>query len=369
MFPGWHTVVPAGKHESYSQRMETQQNGKTVLITGASSGIGRELTRLFAKDGYDLVLIGRNEEMLQQHAYNVKNQYGTTATIINKDLSDPNAPEEIYAETTGKGIQVDVLVNDAGFGEYGQFATETDLQKELAVVQVNAVALMHLTKLYLKDMVARNDGKILMLGSEVSVFPNPMMAVYGATKAFIKSFSEGIRNELKDTNITVTVLMPGATNTNFFNAAGAAHIKGADPQKTADPAAVAREGYDALMAGKDHVVAGWMNKARVALAHVLPDPLLAAGVRRDMTPKEEADQQQQKQLIAIAVTVGVVLGGLWLLSRNRSSLVPISPYDKVRYKYKAYKAKKSAEHAVSSVGDTIKGAYQNVKATAESALA
>jgi short-subunit dehydrogenase len=348
--------------------METQQNGKTALITGASSGIGRELTRLFAKDGYNLILVGRNEEMLQQHAYNFKNQYGTQATIINKDLADPKAPEEIYAETTGKGMQIDVLVNDAGFGEYGQFATETDLQKELSVVQVNAVALMHLTKLYLKDMVARNDGKILMLGSEVSVFPNPMMAVYGATKAFIKSFSEGIRNELKDTNITVTVLMPGATNTNFFNVAGAANVKGADPQKTADPAAVAKEGYEALMAGKDHVVAGWMNKARVALAHVLPDPLLAAGVRRDMTPKEEADQQQ-KQLIAIAVTVGVVLGGIWLLSRSRSSVLPISTYDKARYRYKAYKAKKSAENAVASVGDTIKGAYQNVKATAESALA
>jgi short-subunit dehydrogenase len=348
--------------------METQQNGKTALITGASSGIGRELTRLFAKDGYNLVLVGRNEEMLQQHAYNLKNQYGTTATIIKKDLSDPKAPDEIYAETTGQGTQIDVVVNDAGFGEYGQFATETDLQKELAVVQVNAVALMHLTKLYLKDMVARNDGKILMLGSEVSVFPNPMMAVYGATKAFIKSFSEGIRNELKDTNITVTVLMPGATNTNFFNVAGAANVKGADPQKTADPAAVAKEGYDALMAGKDHVVAGWMNKARVALAHVLPDPLLAAGVRRDMTPQEEADQQQ-KQLITIAVTVGVVLGGLWLLSRNRSSVLPISTYDKARYKYRAYKAKKSAENAVASVGDTIKEAYRNAKATAESALA
>ncbi|RYC68591.1 MULTISPECIES: SDR family NAD(P)-dependent oxidoreductase [Spirosoma] len=350
--------------------METQTNGKTVLITGASSGIGRELTRLFAKDGYNLVLVGRDEETLQQQAYNFKNQYGTTATIIRKDLADPNAPEEIYAETSGQGLQIDVLVNDAGFGEYGQFATQTDLQKELSVVQVNAIALMHLTKLYLKDMVSRNDGKILMLGSEVSVFPNPMMAVYGATKAFIKSFSEAIRDELKDTNITVTVLMPGATNTNFFNVAGAADVKGADPQKTADPAAVAKEGYQALMAGKDHVVAGWMNKARVAMAHLLPDPLLAAGVRRDMTPKDEAEQQQ-KQTIAIALGVAAaVVGGIWLLSRsNRLSVPTISPYDKARYRYKAHKASRSAQNAIGAVSDSVKGAYHNAKSTVEEALA
>ena len=210
--------------------METQNNGKTALITGASSGIGRELTRLFAKDGYNLVLVGRDSDALQLYSNNLQNQYGTQVTLIQKDLANPAAPDEIYAETSGQGLHIDVLVNDAGFGEYGMFATETDLQKELGVVQVNAVALVHLTKLYLKDMVSRNEGKILMLGSEASVSPNPMMAVYGATKAFIKSFSEAIRNELNDTNITVTVLMPGATNTNFFKVAGATEAK--EPTQT-----------------------------------------------------------------------------------------------------------------------------------------
>ncbi|GAB3511789.1 hypothetical protein GCM10027341_51700 [Spirosoma knui] len=348
--------------------METKQNGKTALITGASSGIGRELTRLFAKDGYNLVLVGRDEEALQQSAYNFQNQYGTQTTIIGKDLSDPKAPDEIYAETSQQGIQIDVLVNDAGFGEYGMFATETDLQKELDIVQVNAVALMHLTKLYLKDMTSRNEGKILMLGSEVSVAPNPMMAVYGATKAFIKSFSEAIRNELKGTNITITVLMPGATNTNFFKVAGATEAKGADPNKTADPAAVAKEGYQALMSGKDHVVAGWKNKLTVAMAHVLPDPLIAANVRKDMTPKEEAERQQ-KQTMVMALAVGAaVLGGLWLLSRNRSSVIPVSKYDKVKYRYKAHKAGMSAKHALASVTDSVKGAYHDAKATVEGAL-
>jgi short-subunit dehydrogenase len=348
--------------------METQNNGKTALITGASSGIGSELTRLFAKDGYNLVLVDKNEEGMQQLASSFYNQYGTQTTLIQKDLANATAPDEIYAETTGKGLVIDVLVNDAGFGEYGLFATETSLQKEREMVQTNAVALMHLTKLYLKDMVSRNEGKILMLGSEASVVPNPLMAVYGATKAFIKSFSEAIRNELKDTNITVTVLMPGATNTNFFKVAGATEAKGADPNKTADPAAVAKEGYQALMSGKDHVVAGWMNKARVAIAHILPDPLVAASTRSEMTPKEQAEQEQKKMMMALAVGVAVI-GGLWLLSRNRSSMMPISAYDKVKYRYKAHKAKDTAQNAVASVGDTVKGAYHNAKATVEEALA
>lgn len=340
-----------------------ENNGKTALITGASSGIGRELTRLFAKDGYNLVLVGRDEEGLNRLASGFHNQYGTQTTIISKDLSDPKAPDEIYTETGEKNLTIDVLVNDAGFGEYGMFATETDLQRELDMVQVNAVALVHLTKLYLKDMVSRNEGKILMLGSEVSVFPNPLMAVYGATKAFIKSFSEAIRNELKDTNVTVTVLMPGATNTNFFKVAGAQDVKGADPNKTADPAAVAREGYEALMNGRDHVVAGWMNKARVAVAHLLPDPLLAAGVRSDMTPKEEAEQQNHTIAVAIAVGVGII-GSLWLLSRQRNDF-GVSNYDKAKYYYKGKKGQYKAKKAYSNAIDAAKDAYDTAKSKVE----
>ncbi|MVM36257.1 SDR family NAD(P)-dependent oxidoreductase [Spirosoma sp. HMF4905] len=339
--------------------IEIQNNEKTVLITGASSGIGRELSRLFAKDGYSLVLVGRDQDSLQQLASNFNNQYGTQTTIIHKDLADPKAPEEIYGETSGRGQQIDILVNDAGFGEYGKFATETDLQKELSVVQVNAVALMHLSKLYLKDMVARDSGKILMLGSEVSVIPNPMMAVYGATKAFIKSFAEAIRNELQGTNVTITVLMPGATNTNFFKVAGAENTQGADPQKTANPADVAKEGYQALMSGKDHVVAGWMNKVRVAASHILPDPLLAANVRKDMTPKDEAEPQKQTTVIALAIGIGI-LGSLWLVARNQRSYGP-SAYNKMKYRHKANKA-------FDSVADPVKGSYKWAKNKLEDTL-
>lgn len=355
--------------------METQNNGKTALITGAASGIGMELTRLFAKDGYNLILVDRDATGMEQLAYNLKNQYGTESTVLTKDLSDPNSPEEIYAATGG--TQIDVLVNDAGAGEYGQFATETDLQRELAIMQGNATSLMHLTKLYLKDMVARDEGKVLMLGSEVSVAPNPMMAVYAGTKAFVKSFAESVRGELKGngSKVTITVLMPGATNTNFFKTAGAAHVKGADPNKTANSAEVAKTGYDALMAGSDHVVAGFMNKLKVAMAHILPDPLVAANARKDMAPKEEADRQQ-KQTVAIAIGVALAVVGVLLLTR-KSLPLPVNAYDKVKYRYKAKKATnqatnkvtKSAENALASVTDSVKGVYHNAKSTVEEALA
>lgn len=344
--------------------MEEQKNSKTALITGASSGIGQELSRLFAKDGYNLVLVGRNQESLNQLASHFYNQYGTQTTILNKDLSDPNAPEEIYAETQQQGKEINVLVNDAGFGEYGQFATETDLQKELGIIQVNATALVHLTKLYLRDMVNRNEGKILMLGSEVSVVPNPLMAVYGATKAFIKSFSEAIRNEVKDTDVTITVLMPGATNTNFFKVAGATDIVGADPQKTASPADVAREGYEALMQGKDHVVAGWMNKARVAMAHVLPDPLLAARVRKDMMPKAQAEQQQkQAQTMALLIGGVAVLCGFWLFSQKglATDSRPVKAYNRLRKGRKVKAIGRSAKRTLDSAGEAIDDTFQKAK--------
>lgn len=348
--------------------METQNSNKTALVTGAASGIGQELARLFAKDGYQLVLVDRNEEGMQLLANHFRNQYGLETVIITKELSDPKAPEEIYAETSGKGITIDVLVNDAGFGTYGKFATETDLQTELAIVQANATALMHLTKLYLKDMVSRNDGKILMLGSEVSVSPAPLQAVYGATKAFIKSFSEAIRNELKDTNITVTVLMPGATNTNFFKTAGSEHTKAADPQTAANSSDVAKAGYDALMAGHDHVVAGWLNKLRVAVAHILPDPLVASNSRSSMEPRDPEAEKKQK-LVTSIILGAAVLGGIWLLSRDRS----VKGYAKslprkAKFQYKKAKASYAAKNALDTVADSVKDTYKQAKSKVEDVL-
>ncbi|MFC5409027.1 SDR family NAD(P)-dependent oxidoreductase [Larkinella bovis] len=287
------------------------RTGKTVLVTGATSGIGRELANLFAKDGYNLVLVARSSDSLNQIAEEYRQQFGIQATPIAKDLADPKAPEAIYDETRRRGIQVDVLVNNAGMGEYGLFANETDLHKELSIIQINATALVHLTKLFLKDMVQRNDGKVLMLASIVSIMPNPLMAVYGATKSFILSFTEALQNELKDTQVTVTALLPGATNTDFFAKAGAEGTRSHQMAQDTDPAKVARDGYEALMKGKEKVVSGLMNKAQVAMSHVLPDELVTGSVRKQMERPEDSKREhgldeKQQAILTTALAVGFV---------------------------------------------------------------
>ncbi|MGA0558777.1 SDR family NAD(P)-dependent oxidoreductase [Larkinella sp. VNQ87] len=289
------------------------KTGKTALVTGATSGIGRELANLFAKDGYNLVLVARSSESLNQIAQEYEQQFGITATPLAKDLTDPKAPEEIFDETQRRGIQIDMLVNNAGMGEYGHFANETDLHKELSIIQLNATALVHLTKLYLKEMVKRNDGKVLMLASIASVMPHPLMAVYGATKAFILSFTEALQNELKDTNVSVTALLPGATNTDFFAKAGAEGTRVHQMAQQTEAEKVARDGYEALMKGKEKIISGLMNKAQVAMSHLLPDEMVAGSMRKMLErPVESKSESDQTQLItAIAVSVVAVTTLLW----------------------------------------------------------
>ena len=349
--------------------------GKTALITGASSGIGRELATLFAKDGYNLVLVSRSGDQLNDLADKFKQQFGTSEiTVIEKDLSDPNAPQEVYDAVTGKNITVNALVNNAGFGEYGKFATETDLQKELDVIQVNLTALVHLTKLFSKDMVARNEGKILMLGSIASVMPNPMMAVYGATKAFIYSFSEALRNEVKDTDITVTVLMPPATDTDFFNKAGAMNTVAQQEAYKTDPADVAKAGYDALMKGKDKVVAGFSTKIQAAISHVLPASVVTSNVRSLMKPQGQADENDNSGLWLTIGAVALITAGLFValtFKNKEADLIDEAEYryKKGKAKYKVGKAKWKAERAVNAVADKVADVYHDAKAKAEEVLA
>lgn len=257
---------------------------KTALITGATSGIGLELGKIFAKEGYNLVIVAREEGELERATATFKQGNNITVTSIAKDLFEPSAAEEVYNEVKAKGIQIDVLVNDAGQGVYGMFA-ETDLQSELDIIQLNIVALVTLTKLFLKDMVARNDGKILQLASMVSKISSPLMAVYAGTKAFVFNFSQSLINELKDTNVTVTALQPGATDTDFFNKAGADNAAVVKDGKLGDPAAVAKDGYDALMAGDAKVVSGMKNKIQATIANVTPEQVLA-GQMRDMNEEK-----------------------------------------------------------------------------------
>lgn len=350
----------------------TTDAGKTALITGASSGIGRELATLFAKDGYNLVLVARREDKLQDIAEKFKQQFGTSSiTVIEKDLSNPDAPQEIYDEVLRQNITVNTLVNNAGFGEYGKFATETDLQKELNVIQVNLTALVHLTKLFLKDMVGRNEGKILMLGSIASIMPNPMMAVYGATKSFIYSFSEAIRNEVKDTDITITVLMPPATDTDFFNRAGAMNTVAQDQARSMDPADVAKEGYEALMKGKDKAIAGFQTKLQAAAFRVLPDSVVAGAARAQMKDRAEVEQEKNMSMLALGIGIAAVtLAGI-VIAATYKSRTPglVGTFDQARYRHKAAKATSAAKHALESVVDSVAGAYHNGKAKAEDALA
>lgn len=264
-------------------------NNRYALITGATSGIGYEFAKLFASDGYNLVIVARTEERLQNVKEELSQQYGVDVQTISQNLFEHNAPFAVYDEVKAKGLTIDVLVNDAGQGEWGFFA-ETDLQRDLDIIHLNIYALVVLTKLFLKDMLSRGEGKILQVSSLLGQVPSPLMAVYGATKAFVLKFSEALINELKDTPVTLTVLQPGATETDFFRKAGAEHTYEYQEASHDDPADVAKQGYKALMSGDSRVISGAKNKMMAAMTNVSPDTLNAANMRKHMS---ESDKQNR----------------------------------------------------------------------------
>lgn len=214
-------------------------------------------------------------------------KYGIEVITIAKDLSHPNAPFELYTEIKAKGIQADVLVNNAAQGQYGLFV-ETDIQRELEIVQLNIVAYLVLTKMFLKDMAARNNGKILQVASIGGKLPGPYQSVYHATKAFIVSHTESLANELKDTGVTITALLPGPTDTDFFNTAEMEDTKMVQEGSLSDPAKVAKDGYEALMSGKSEIISGLKNKMQVGMSHVLPDTKVAENIHKQMEPSDKA---------------------------------------------------------------------------------
>lgn len=260
-----------------------ENRNKYALITGATMGIGYELAKLFAKDGYNLIIVARTKKDLDEAAADFSS-YGVEVTPIVKDLFEPNAAFELYEEVKEKGIIVNVLVNDAGQGQYGLFV-EQDLQRLLKIVQLNIVSLTALTHLFLKDMVARNEGKILQLASVASVVPGPYQAVYHATKAYVFSFTEALIGELKGTDVTMTALQPGVTDTDFFRKADMLDSKAVqDKSKMADPADVAKDGYEALMKGDDKVVSGFKNKVQVAMSNIMPETVVAEQLKKQQEP-------------------------------------------------------------------------------------
>ena len=262
-----------------------EQNGKYALITGATSGIGYELAKLFAQDGYNLVIVARGENGdLEKTASELKSQYGVQVEPLAKDLFKREEAFSVYDDVKTKGIEIDVLVNDAGQGQYGLF-TDTDINRELDIIQLNIGSLLILTKQFLKDMVARGEGKILNLSSIASKTPGPWQSVYHGTKAFVQSFTEAIRSENKDyEGITITALLPGATDTDFFNKAEMQDSKIVQETKLSDPADVAKDGYNALMSGDDKVVSGMKNKMQVAMAAVTPDSASAEQMKKQQEP-------------------------------------------------------------------------------------
>jgi short-subunit dehydrogenase len=241
---------------------------KTALITGASSGIGREIACLLAHDRHNLLLVARQRQRLEQIADTFRRQHNISVVVISKDLSVPAAVGEIYAEVRNMGIEVDVLVNAAGFNVYGPFA-ETNLASELGMIQVNLVALTSLTKLFMRDMVHRGFGRILNVASTASFSPLPLDSVYGATKAYVLSFSEAIAEELKGTGVTVTALCPGPTATEFAERAQMTNTK-LFRGSLMSAAEVASIGYEALMRGQTTAVPGLTNKALVFSVRLSP---------------------------------------------------------------------------------------------------
>ena len=266
---------------------------RTALITGASSGFGLEFAKLFAKDGYDVVLVSRNPEKLAEVAMDLKVEYGVRTVILEKDLSVPGSAKELYDEVKASKITVDVLVNNAGVSERG-FFYETDMEKELSIIQLNVISVFELTKLFLKEMIARDEGRILQLSSTAAKSPQPLMAVYGATKAFVYSFSEALINELKGTNVSMTVLLPGPSDTDFFHKAHAEDSNVYKKGKLSNPKDVARDGYKALMKGKGKIVSGLKNKVQVAVSNVLPHNAVTAGSRNLMDEKAESASAKEK---------------------------------------------------------------------------
>jgi short-subunit dehydrogenase len=257
------------------------QSKPLAVVTGASSGIGLELARQFAEHEFDLI-INAEDGGLESAAAQLR-QSGADVQTVQADLTSYDGVEGLYAAISATGRPVAAAALNAGVGQGGAFI-DTDLQSELEIIDLNVTSTVHLAKRLLTDMVARDDGKVLVTSSIASTMPGSFQAVYNASKSFLQSFSEAVQNELKDTNVTITSLMPGPTDTNFFTRADMEDTKVGAGKKD-DPAQVAKQGFEALMAGKDKIIAGSMKtKAQGVANKVLPDKMKAAAHRQMAEP-------------------------------------------------------------------------------------
>ncbi len=249
-----------------------------ALITGASSGIGKELAKIHARRTGDLILVARNTAKLNQLKTELETEFKRSVIVISKDLSLPASAKEVYGEVKAQNIEVEFLLNNAGFGGAGKFH-EREWQQDLDMINLNIVALTALTRLFLPDFVKRNKGRILNTSSTASLMPGPLQAVYFVTKAYVTSFSNAIAEELSDTNITVTNLMPGATKTEFAKVSG---LEKADLfKKTASAYSVALDGYNGMLKGKLDVTSGltFGQKVMMSLIPFAPKKITLKQIR------------------------------------------------------------------------------------------
>jgi uncharacterized protein len=270
--------------------MGTQERRPFAVVTGASSGIGFELAKVFAEEGFDLLITAEDAEIEQ--AQRELNQLTASVECTQLDLSREEEVARLYERIQATARPVDVLVLNAGIGAGGDFVRENDLRKVLRLIDLNVRSTVHLCKLVAEDMVARDEGRILFTSSIASTMPGSFQAAYNASKSFVQSFALALRNELKDTDVTVTSLMPGPTETEFFERAGMEDTPIGEGPKD-DPAEVARQGFDALMAGKEKVVGGSLkNKAQAAAAKVLPDSVKAEMHRKQAQPATAGERNE-----------------------------------------------------------------------------
>jgi uncharacterized protein len=270
--------------------MENGQDRQLAVITGASSGIGFELAKVFAGEGFDLLIAAEDAELTT--ALEQLTGAGANVEAHRVDLATEAGVIELYRHIQNTGRSVDALALNAGIGAGGAFATETQLADELKLIDLNVRGTVHLCKLAVADMVERDEGRILFTSSIASAMPGPFQAVYNASKSFVQSFALALRNELEDTGITITSLMPGATETEFFERAGMDDTELGSGEKD-DPAEVARQGFDALMAGREKVVAGaFKNRLQVAAGGVIPDRV-KAGKHREMAEPGSAGEEER----------------------------------------------------------------------------
>ena len=251
-------------------------NKKTALITGATSGIGYALAKIFAREQYDLVIVARNKEKLEEVKNTLEKKYSVSVTVVSKDLSKITSSQEIYDEIKKKSIFIDALINNAGFGQYGEFVA-ADLQTSVDMINLNTTSVTALTRLFLPDMIARNKGQILNVASTAAFQPGPAFGVYYATKAYVLSFSLALRTEVKNHGISVTCLCPGPTKTEFFtNNIAITESRLIQFGSFMSAEEVAESGYNALLKNKSYVIPGFLNKFVAFFAQVSPRDMVTA---------------------------------------------------------------------------------------------